>query len=52
MEPRRLARGLLVTGPEMCGDAILWALERKAMPYVTYAMKLSRWFGAEVKEVA
>lgn len=51
-EPTWLCEYLTVTGPEMAEDAILWALGRKEMPTETYAEILTRWMGAEVKEIA
>lgn len=51
-EPTWPCECLTVTGPEMAEDAILWALGRKEMPTESYAAILSRWMGAEVKEIA
>jgi hypothetical protein len=49
--PDWACHSLLVTGPEMASDAILWALKRINLPDDSVVDKLSRWFGAEVKEV-
>jgi hypothetical protein len=49
--PTWLCESVLVTGPEMCGDTILWALGRKWIPFDDDNMKLSRWMRGELKEI-
>lgn len=49
--PPFICDSLLVENPAMTVDALLWALEKKALPHDGYADKLIRWMGKEVKEV-
>lgn len=49
--PGWIVDSVLVSHPSLARDALLWAIGRKELPFDGAASKLSRWMGAEVREV-